>query len=111
MARKTVVQWIDDLDRTEVKAGGRTVTFAIENVQYEIDLSDGNAQKLHAALAPFIAVARPVGARAERKASTATRADPAQQRAVRRWAKEHGISISDRGRIPLTVQNAYQATH
>lgn len=39
---------------------------------------------------------------ANRKASTAQ---------VRQWARESGLQVSDRGRIPATVLEAYQAAH
>ena len=51
MAQQTTVRFVDDLDGSEAVG---TVTFALENRAYEIDLSDENTDKLHEALAPFI---------------------------------------------------------
>ena len=43
MAKKTVVEWVDDIDGT---AASETVTFTIDGSRYEIDLSEKNAAKL-----------------------------------------------------------------
>ena len=51
MAQQTTVRFVDDLDGSEAVG---TVTFALDNRAYEIDLSDENTDKLHEALAPFI---------------------------------------------------------
>lgn len=30
---------------------------------------------------------------------------------IRKWARKHGFRIADRGRIPSTVMEAYEAAH
>src|SRR3954467_15593872 len=60
MAQQTTVRFIDDLDGSDAVG---TVSFALENRTYEIDLSDENTDKLHNALAPFIEHGRQVGGR------------------------------------------------
>lgn len=65
MARKQITQIIDDLDGTILEDGqGVTIRFALEGTSYDIDLSEGNAQKLRDALAPFIEAVQPVTASA-----------------------------------------------
>jgi hypothetical protein len=110
MAHKTIVQLIDDLDQTEVKDGGQTITFTFQKVQYEIDLNEQNTQRLHEALAPYIAAGRRVGGRAGATRTT-SRKDPAQLQTIRRWAKTRGMKVSDRGRISAEVLAAYEASH
>jgi hypothetical protein len=56
VASKTVVEWVDDID------GGpaaETVSFALDGVEYEIDLSTEHATQLRTALKEFIRKARP----------------------------------------------------
>ena len=61
MAQKTTVRFVDDLDGSEAVG---TVTFALDNRSYEIDLSDENTDKLHEALTPSSnTVARPADVR------------------------------------------------
>lgn len=58
MARKTVVELVDDLD------GGpadETVRFALDGVDYAIDLSAAHAERLRAAMATFLRHARRPG--------------------------------------------------
>jgi len=110
MAQKTIVQLVDDLDNRELNGDGQTVTFGFQKTEYEIDLSQQNVQRLHDALAPFIAAGRRVGSRSNGIAAPA-KADHAQLQAMRHWAKENGMKVSDRGRVSREVQEAYYAAH
>jgi hypothetical protein len=110
MAQKVVVSLVDDID------GGRaaeTVQFALDGKNYEIDLSETNAAALREALAKFVEPARRAGSggtRRGRGTSSAPRSssDREQNQAIRDWAREHGHKVSDRGRIPSEVIEAYQ---
>ena len=114
MTQQTTVRFIDDLDGSDAVG---TVTFALDNRSYEIDLSDANTEKLHEALAAFIEAARQVGGRgagrgrrrtqsADQKPARSNREETA---AIRDWARQHGHQVNDRGRIPKAVIEAYQA--
>src|SRR5690606_574647 len=61
MAKKTITILTDDLDGEELPAGSRSTRFALDGVEYEIDLSATNARALADALAPYIAAGRRVG--------------------------------------------------
>jgi len=106
MAQRALIKLVDDLDHQEIEADGQTVRFAYQGIQYEIDLSDKNAKKLDKALAPFVAAARRVSARAPRSKAIAATVDT---RAVRKWAESNGIEVSNRGRIPAQVLAQYRA--
>lgn len=44
MARRTLVRLVDGLDSTDIAEGeGETVAFALDGIQYEIDLTQENA--------------------------------------------------------------------
>lgn len=105
MAHKVTVALEDDLD------GGpaaETVRFAFEGTSYEIDLSAKNAAAFHTQLAPFIEHARRSG-RAQSRRPSRTAASRQRSGEIRAWAKDHGIEISERGRIPANVVEQYQA--
>lgn len=118
MARRIVHQLVDDIDGTVLEVGeGETVTFSLDGVAYEIDVSDDNAAALRAALAPFVAAGRRVSAV---RATTAPRASAGAKRRrsgqqdyapVREWAKANGYTVSERGRVPASVLEAYEAAH
>jgi Lsr2 len=103
MATKITVTLEDDLD------GGpadETVRFRFSGTEYEIDLNKKNARAFRKQLAPFVEHARRAGQR-RRPARTA----PGSERSgdIRAWAKEQGIAVSGRGRIPASVVEQYQA--
>lgn len=109
MAQRVQVMLIDDVDKSE---GAETVTFGLDGVTYEIDLSAKNAAALRDALAPWVAHGRRVsgrsaGAGRARKSSSAGN-DTA---AVREWARANGHQVSERGRLSSTVLEAYAAAH
>ena len=124
MAQKTIVTLIDDLTGEEAE-DITTVEFALEGVTYEIDLADGNAAKLRDNLSRYVAAARKTSTRrpatrgSDRSASRGASNGGAPRsgynrdtlRAIREWAKQNGHNVSDRGRLPLTVINAWEAQH
>ena len=105
MAQKITVALEDDLD------GGpadQTVRFGLDGADYEIDLSISNATAFRERLAPYTARARKAG-RGPR--SRPARSAPRRERSgdIRAWARKQGITVSDRGRIPASVIEQYQA--
>jgi hypothetical protein len=109
VARSVVVRFVDDLDGTE-GADVTSVRFGLDGVDYEIDLSGDNAQRLRDSLAPFVQAARRTGGR---RAVSGPLAKPRRTKAelteIRVWARENGHSLAERGRIPGSVLNAYDA--
>lgn len=107
MAQKITVALEDDLD------GGpadETVRFGIGGAEYEIDLSKKNARALRRRLAPFMDHARKAG-RGPRRRTGRSAASRERSGDIRAWAKTHGITVSDRGRIPASVVEQYDAGH
>jgi Lsr2 len=107
MAQKITVALEDDID------GGpadETVRFAIGGVDYEIDLSKRNAAAFRRQLAPFVDHARKAGRGARRRPGRSA-ASRDRSGAIRAWAKEQGIAVSDRGRIPVSVVEQYEAAN
>ena len=105
MAQKVTVALEDDLD------GGpaaEAVRFGFAGADYEIDLSAKNAKDFRKQITPFIEHARKAGRGAPRRA---VRTAASRQRSgdIRAWAKEAGIEVSDRGRIPAEVVERYNA--
>jgi hypothetical protein len=118
MAQVQEVKILDDLTG---EAGASGHTFMIDGREYEIDLSDDNAERLRSLLDEFIKAGRRVGpGRRQQHARTGTAGNtggsyPGGQKlsrdetaAIRTWAKANGHLISDRGRIPNAVLTAYE---
>ena len=108
MAKKTTVVLVDDLNGDPADT---TIRFGLDSREYELDLTDGNAQELRELFNRYIPAARKVsGGRRRSTAGPAktefTAVDPA---AVRAWAKSNGVELSPRGRIKASVLEAYRA--
>jgi hypothetical protein len=109
VAQRVQVLLEDDLDGGEA---AETVTFALDGVSYEIDLSTKNAGKLRDAMAPYVGSARRVGGRRRRGgASKASSGRSTSSADIREWARNNGWDIPDRGRIAAEVREAYAAAH
>ncbi|MGZ4600626.1 MAG: histone-like nucleoid-structuring protein Lsr2 [Oryzihumus sp.] len=110
MAQRVVVTLEDDIDGGEA---AETVSFALDGVSYEIDLSEANASKLRDDLASWIGHARRAGGR--KTTSTARRGGGGRGgrdlSAIREWARKNGHKVSDRGRISADIQAAYDKAH
>ena len=107
MARSVAVVVTDDLDGSQ---DAETVTFALDGVTYEIDLGAGNRARLDRDFAPYIEAGRRISR--SRNRSQGRPAGPRIDRAaVRAWAKENGIHVSERGRISADLMSQYEAAH
>ena len=107
MAQKVEVHLVDDLTG---ETADETVSFTLDGVQYEIDLSATNAGKLRDDLGRFVQAARKTGSQRTGRASRGRK--PASTgpstREIREWAKDHGIQVNERGRISSEVLARFQ---
>ena len=87
--QKKVVVLVDDRDGSVAE---QTISFAFKGVSYEIDLS----------------AARRVGGRLNSRRTTPCGDTEAKSVRVRRWAREKGIELSDRGRIPSAIIEQFE---
>jgi len=107
MASIVSVVVTDDIDGSK---NAQTVQFGVDGMTYEIDLAEKNRAKLDKAMAPYLQAARRVSRRPSRTGtrSNAVRSDRA---AVRTWAREQGLPVSERGRISADIMQRYEAAH
>ncbi|GAA0733342.1 Lsr2 family protein [Dactylosporangium roseum] len=114
MAKRVIQELIDDLDG---KPADGSVTFGLDGVQYSIDLSKKNAEKLRAALKPYISAGTKVGrgmtggARGAAGRPRGSRGDRDQNRAIREWAVGAGYQVSERGRIKQEIVDQFHAAN
>ena len=107
MAQKATVVLEDDLSGGPAE---QTVRFAFEGIDYEIDLSAKNAAAFGKQLAPYLEHARRAG-RAQSRRPGRTAAGRQRSGDIRAWAKEQGLAVSERRRIPASVLEQYQAAN
>lgn len=108
MAQRVNIVLEDDLDGTDAD---ETVTFALDGVGYEIDLSSDNASKLRDALAPYVGHARRTSARRPGGRPAVRAGGKRDLSEVREWARSKGHKVSDRGRISAEIQAAFDKAH
>jgi Lsr2 len=111
VAKQTTVTLVDDLDGSEAD---EQIEFAVDGRSYEIDLSAANVARLRDALGPFVSAARRTGGRRSSGGNAPVSrpsTDREQNQAIREWAQAQGMKISERGRIPSNVLEAYHQSH
>ncbi|MEY9988501.1 hypothetical protein ABIE67_000533 [Streptomyces sp. V4I8] len=110
MAQKVVTVYTDDLTGTESDEVS-THRFSLNGVEYEIDLTPENYDKLDAALRPFIERGRKIGrAKYAGRARKETVSGPSAEE-VRAWARANGHEVNVRGRVPREIREAFEAAH
>ncbi len=110
MAKQVITVLTDDLDGADAD---RTIEFGLDGVNYTIDLSEKNAGKLRKALDPYLAAASRVGRTSAngrigaRGPAVPSRTNRDQNQAIREWASKNGYEVSERGRIPAAIVDAF----
>lgn len=107
MARTTITQITDDLDGSK---DAQEISFAFDGTEYTIDLNKKNRAALEKALQPYI----DAGTKMTKRASSSSRRSSSSRKdfsAIRSWAKSQGLEVSERGRIPGSIVEQYEAAH
>ncbi|HSZ43877.1 MAG TPA: Lsr2 family protein [Streptosporangiaceae bacterium] len=110
MVQKTVVTVVCDLPHDDEIEGNETVSFAVDGTAYEIDVCSAHAKELHDSFSGYVEHSRRVSGVARRRKA---RSGPGRERSseIRQWARERGEKVSERGRIPASIIQEYEATH
>ena len=85
-----------------------THEFALDGQDYEIDLCPRHATALADRFASYLDFASLVAPSERPYRPVRNTSSRKKSRAVRAWAREHGIELSDRGRIPDQVLAQYK---
>ena len=112
MAQRVNVVLVDDIDGSDAV---ETVSFALDGVDYEIDLSEEHAGELRNAISIYVGHGRRTGGRRKsgrRSSAPSTDGDSAPSAAdIRAWARENGWEVPERGRVSAEVREAYAAAN
>jgi hypothetical protein len=112
MAQKIVTTYVDDLtgeDSEEIT----TNTILVNGAGVEIDLTPENYEELLEKLSPYLNAtgARRVRGAAGSKARARKVTDGPSAEEIRTWAKRVGIEVNDRGRVPASIREQYEAAN
>ncbi len=115
MVKKTVEKFYSDLSGEEITEGSPTVSFVVDGVGYEVDLTPSERKQFEDAMAPYVAIARRATGPGRRSsgsnASSSSKSSGVDAKAVRAWAQEQGLDVPARGRVPASIIEAYQSAH
>lgn len=104
--RIEIVRYTDDLTGDELAEGDHErIRFTFDGKPRVIDLSADNAQAFRGDLARWMDASRPDGGR-KRATTSRPKRDTAT---IRAWAQANGYEVSDRGRIPAYVEDAFDS--
>jgi hypothetical protein len=108
MAQKVKVTVVCDLPHDGEVEGQETVQFSFDGNAYEIDLCSKHAKELREKVGQYADHASAGGGRRRRQ-----RTGPGRERSgeIRAWAQDRGYKVSQRGRIPATIIQEYEASH
>jgi Lsr2 len=107
MSQKVNVLLVDDIDGSDA---GETIPFGLDGTAYEIDLNGEHAHELRGHLERYVKAARKVTGSASRPApARRTPAADARNKEIRAWARDQGLYVSSRGRIPAGIIAKYEA--
>ncbi|MEC5204942.1 hypothetical protein RCH17_003774 [Arthrobacter sp. MP_M7] len=93
----------DDFDGTEAD---ETILFALDGVEYAIDLNDAHARELRETFNRYTKAGRRTGGRARTARPASSNA-----REVRLWAADQGLPVNTRGRIQADIMEKYETAH
>src|SRR5512135_1520617 len=109
MTRQAYTRLIDDLDGSDA---ADTVRFGYGGNEYEVDLCGEHLDSFEDFLAPYIEHGRRVrGLHRRPRGRSETHRTTRDLSAIRRWAREQGYPVRDRGRIADEILARYDETH
>ena len=97
-----IVEVVDDFDGTPAE---QTVRFAFNG-----DLNRAHFEEFAGAIQPYIKAGRKVGS-TRRRGNAGNPNQRLENAKIRAWAQENGREVSDRGRIPAPIVEAYRQAH
>ena len=127
MARIETVVFSCDLHDGEMTEDVKAVAFGLDGKAYEVDACEQHRAELHDAFAPYVGAAKKAGGSGGGSGSSAPRrasrgssrpassggsgSDREEVQRIREWAREHGHTVSERGRLSSKVLEAYRAAN
>lgn len=114
MSRKETITFYDDLDGKPIDPEEITVKqFSVGNKTYQLDLRPTNVEKFEKDMGKWIehATKVPQGS-STRSTRQANRGTPKEELVkIREWARSNDYTVSDKGRVPAYIMEAYYAAN
>jgi hypothetical protein len=120
VATVTRFEFVDDIDGKPLDVEDvNVVQWAWLGVEYEFETSTANLDRIENGRLPvstLLAKSRRTGGRKKSPSQSsaskpATSAGGTDTKAIREWAQQNGYEVSDRGRIPANIVEAFTSAH
>lgn len=111
MAQRVKTFYVSDLSGEELGDDVQTIKFGWLGVDYEIDLSQEEADEFANVIDKYVSAGRRVGGRRQAPSPASSGPSRGNLAAIRDWARENGYNVSSRGRIAQEVVDAYEAAN
>lgn len=112
MAKTVSVTITDDIDGTPISEDDFVATsFSLNGTEYTIDLSPENQRRFAETMLPYTKAASTRTKTAKKPSKQDMNAEVSPNAIVREWAKKQGYEVSDRGRLPGNIMDAYYDAH
>ena len=110
MAKKTLIQLVDDFSGDSISDGeGRTVRFAFDGAEYEIDLTNEHVSEFAETLERYVRASRRVSGRRKTGGTAVRSGGSSDTAAIREWAESQGLKVASRGRISADIVEQYKS--
>lgn len=86
-----------------------TVTFGLDGNTFRMDLNADNAALIRTQIGYWAAKAQRVSGASRNARAGALRSDPDVTAAARKWARDNGYDVADKGRLPGNIRAAFEA--
>ncbi|MFS0886512.1 histone-like nucleoid-structuring protein Lsr2 [Aeromicrobium sp. 179-A 4D2 NHS] len=109
---KTITEITDDFDGEPLPEGTQPFRLAYDGKEWDVYLSDKNADTLRKTLAEYTDNATRVYRTSRRTgggSGPSARKGTEDLAAIREWARKNGLEVSERGRVAQDVKDAYYA--
>jgi len=109
MAQRVQVTLVCDLHGDETRAQ-ETIKFGVDGSGYEIDLCREHAGQLRESFAGYVGAARRASGRTAPASGGGRRRrnrGSGEAAAIRDWARQQGLPVPERGRIPADLAEKY----
>ena len=99
---------LDDEEGEDIE----TITYAYEGNAYEFDACTEHRREFNELIRGYVDISRRVSGKSTRAyVKRPTKAVDIDLKEVRAWAREQGMTVSSRGRVPVDVQDAFKKAH
>lgn len=111
-----MVQLVDDFSGDPIGDGeGRTIRFAFDGAEYEIDLTNSHIEEFSNALEDYVRASRRVSGRRKTGGQSGRGGNggsggssSSETAAIREWAESQGLKVASRGRISADIVERYK---